>query len=121
MRVTASGRPICCPCSCDWKARGWPPIQTWSSCAWVNCPRPPKPMPVPEITYGELFSFLSGLGFQQTTGSALDAVWRHPRSGAVLVFSLAAPKDTARGADLLSAEVRLQHHGLLEGSIRGAI
>ncbi|HZN35557.1 MAG TPA: hypothetical protein VFB80_17130 [Pirellulaceae bacterium] len=76
---------------------------------------------MPDITYAELFAFLSSLGFQEFSGSAFDAVWRHPASGAVVVFSLAAPHDAARGADLLSAEIRLQHHGLLEGSLRGAI
>jgi hypothetical protein len=39
----------------------------------------------------------------------------------MLLFSQVAPNETVRGADLLSVETRLQHHGLLAGSLQNAV
>ncbi len=76
---------------------------------------------MPKSTYGKLYTYLGGLGFRESSRSALGTVWQHRAVGIVLLFSKAAPDEAVRGADLLSAEVRLQHYGMLEGSILSAI
>jgi hypothetical protein len=76
---------------------------------------------MPAITYGELFAYLRDLGFVDASRSEYDKVFEHPAAGSVLVFSMVAADEPARGADLLSAEVRLQFQGLLVGAIDDAI
>ena len=76
---------------------------------------------MPEITYGELFAYLGRLGFAETLRTELDKVLEHKAQGIVLVFSPAESDDSVCGADLLSVETRLQHHGILVGPIQAAI
>lgn len=73
------------------------------------------------ITYRELFAYLAGLGFAELPRPPSGSVWNHSPSGIVLLFSHVAPDETVRGADLLSVETRLQHHGLLDGSLQNAV
>jgi hypothetical protein len=73
------------------------------------------------ITYRELFTFLAGLGFSELDRLPSGNVWNHSPSGIMLLFSQVAPNETVRGADLLSVETRLQHHGLLAGSLQNAV
>jgi hypothetical protein len=73
------------------------------------------------ITYRELFAYLGGLGFAESRRMDSDRVWEHSASGIVLFFSLDALDNAVRGADLLSVETRLQHHGLLDGLLQNAV
>jgi hypothetical protein len=76
---------------------------------------------MPEITYAALFDYLKRLGFIESSQSALEKVLQHQATGIAMAFVSAAPAKPVRGADMLSAEVRLQSHGLLEGSLQSAI
>jgi hypothetical protein len=73
------------------------------------------------ITYRELFAYLGGLGFAESRQTDSDRAWEHSARGIILIFSRAALDDAVRGADLLSVETRLQHHGLLDGRLQNAI
>jgi hypothetical protein len=73
------------------------------------------------ITNAEFFSLLRELGFTERPLSAIDIAFEHRPTGIVLVLGATAETEPVRPADLLSAEVRLQHHGLLQGSLEKAI
>lgn len=73
------------------------------------------------ITYRELFAYLDALGFTESQRSKSGTVWEHSSSGIMLIFSQISPDDDVRGADLLSVETRLQHHGLLGGLLQNAV
>ena len=74
-----------------------------------------------KVTYAELYAYLRKLDFVDSSRSGIDTVFQHSPSGVVLVFSMAGATTPVRDADLLSVEVRLQHHELLSGSILDAI
>ncbi len=73
------------------------------------------------ITNSEFFELLRGLGFTERSVSASDIVFEHRPTGIALVLGVSAENEPVRPADLLSAEIRLQHHGLLQGSLEKAI
>ena len=77
-----------------------------------------------EVTYAEVFALLQRLGFRDSSSSDSERVFQHPESGIVLAFAMLddpSPLRPVRPADLLSTEMRLQHHGLIAGPIRDAI
>lgn len=72
------------------------------------------------ITYGSLFAYLRQLGFQDQSRTQFERVFEFHELGILLVFSMqndVSEDRIARTADVLSAQMRLQQHGLLEGEL----
>lgn len=77
-----------------------------------------------EVSYADLFAFLQRIGFVDSSRSDFERIFEYPKSGIVLAFAMVADSSMARpvrSADLVSAEFRLQQHGLLDGKIVNAI
>jgi hypothetical protein len=76
-----------------------------------------------EVTYTELFAYLKKLGFTDSSRSRFERIFEHSPSGIFLAFAMLddpAENRPARPADILSAEIRLQQHGLLVGNLTDA-
>lgn len=73
-----------------------------------------------QITYEWLFAYLKRLGFEDTSQSEFDRVFKHSEHGTLLAFSMlddASIDRPARDADITSVEFHLQQDGLLAGSL----
>lgn len=76
------------------------------------------------ITYESLFAFLQNLGFKDISPSELERVFEHSSTEALLAFSMlntASEDREVRDADILSAQLQLSQHGLLEGDLREVV
>lgn len=73
-----------------------------------------------QITYERLFAYLMRLGFEDTSQSEFDRVFKHSEHGTLLAFSMlddASVDRPVRDADITSVEFRLQQEGMLAGSL----
>jgi hypothetical protein len=73
-----------------------------------------------QITYEWLFAYLQRLGFEDSSQSKFERVFKHSKHGALLAFSMlddASVDRPVRDADITSVEFHLQQEGLLTGAL----